>query len=101
MEKISTNQGKYLKLENFQKVNYSEALDLAKIEGDYSLPSSYFLKYLSKNQNLKAMFPEGWYWSNEEESDENVLCVNIGTGEMKKMSKAEKAYFLPILLEEK
>lgn len=94
-------QGKCLKSKNFQKVNYNEALALLNKDGDYSLPSSYFLKYLSKNQNLKAMFPNGWYWSNEEESDENVLCVNIGTGEMKKMSKAEKAYFLPILLEEK
>ena len=76
-------------------------LESLRVDGDYSLPSSYFLKYLSQNQNLKAMFPQGWYWSNEEESDENVLCVNIGTGEMKKISKAEKAYFLPILLEEK
>ena len=76
-------------------------LESLRVDGDYSLPSSYFLKYLSQNQNLRTMFPEGWYWSNEEESDENVLCVNIGTGEMKKMSKAEKAYYLPILLEEK
>ena len=76
-------------------------LESLRVDGDYSLPSSYFLKYLSQNQNLKAMFPQGWYWSNEEESDESVLCVNIGTGEMKKMSKTEKAYFLPILLEEK
>ena len=76
-------------------------LESLRVDGDYSLPSSYFLKYLSQNQNLKAMFPQGWYCSNEEESDENVLCVNIGTGEMKKISKAEKAYFLPILLEEK
>ena len=76
-------------------------LESLRVDGDYSLPSSYFLKYLSQNQNLKAMFPQGWYWSNEEESDESVLCVNIGTGEMKKISKAERAYFLPILLEEK
>ena len=76
-------------------------LESLSVDGDYSLPSSYFLKYLSKNQNLRTMFPQGWYWSNEEESDENVLCVNIGTGEMKEMSKAEKAYYLPILLEEK
>ena len=76
-------------------------LESLRVDGDYSLPSSYFLKYLSQNQNLKAMFPQGWYWSKKEESDEIVLCVNIGTGEMKKMSKTEKAYFLPILLEEK
>ena len=76
-------------------------LESLSVDGDYSLPSSYFLKYLRKNQNLRTMFPQGWYWSNEEESDENVLCVNIGTGEMKEMSKAERAYFLPILLEEK
>jgi hypothetical protein len=86
---------------NFEPMDYKTSKSVMttyQAQGDFVIASKFVLQYISQNQNLLNHLPSGWYWSDEEGSDGNVLCVQIETGDFKKISNTEKAYLLPILL---
>ena len=89
---------------NFELMDYKTSktvMTTYQAKGDFFIASKFILQYISQNQNLLGHFPSGWYWTDEEVSDGNVLCVQIETGDVKTISYTEKAYLLPILLREK
>lgn len=89
---------------DFKGVNFDEALTVLQEDenfNNYTAPSIYLLKYLYRNQNLENIIPTGWYWSKEPKGTQGIVCVNITNGKTKVLSRNEKAYLLPVLIEEK